>query len=121
MSQASELLHLAAGAMGKTDGVMVGRWPRTAAALGRQAIEAALSGYWQRVEPSVAASSMRAQLLCLPTYAGDGPLAGELASAWASLSAACHYHPYDLPPSESELRAWLTAAARFDAMESTGR
>ena len=113
MNIAQALLNLAAQSMAATDGVMVGRWPRAAAVLGRQAIEAALGDYWERTEPSIARSSMRAQLLCLPAYHDDPALAGDLSAAWASLSSACHYHPYDLPPTEHELRAWLTTAARF--------
>ena len=28
-------------------------------------------------------------------------------SEWAGLSRACHQHPYELPPTSSELLGWL--------------
>ena len=36
-------------------------------------------------------------------YLGDALLAGRIAYTWSALSRACHYHPYELPPSMSEL------------------
>jgi hypothetical protein len=36
-------------------------------------------------------------------------LAGRTAHAWAALTHACHYHPYELPPTAEELERWLDA------------
>jgi hypothetical protein len=36
-------------------------------------------------------------------------LAGWTAHAWAALTHACHYHPYELPPTAEELERWLDA------------
>ena len=47
---------------------LVGTWPRAAAALGRQALEAAMTRFWIEIEPGVEHATMRAQLLCLPGY-----------------------------------------------------
>lgn len=110
---ALKLLQLADGIIRRPDGVMVGRWPRAAAALGRQSIESSLVAYWQQVEPSIAVSSKRAQLLSLPVYFPDEELAEQVYSTWASLSRVCHYHPYELPPTEPELRNMLAVAAEF--------
>ncbi len=43
-----------------------GLWPRAAALLGRQALEAALDELWSRTHPGLERASMRCQLLCLP-------------------------------------------------------
>ena len=56
---------------------------------------------------------MKAQLLCLPFYLqapSPKSQADDLARrvyAWAGLSRACHQHPYELPPTSSELLGWL--------------
>lgn len=113
MSLRVALLQLADGVISKPTGVMVGRWPRAAASLGRQSIEASLADYWQRIEPTIANTSMRAQLLALPVYLHDERLGRDVSSAWHQLPRACHYHPYELPPTEPELRHLLAVARRF--------
>jgi hypothetical protein len=113
-------LQLAVATINKPTGVMVGRWPRAAAGLGRQSIEFALKDYWAKVEPSLAEASTRAQLLSLAVYHEDEKLAESVASAWSALSRACHYHPYELPPTEPELRALLGVAHRFAATVPQG-
>jgi len=121
MSLDASLLQLAVGTINKPTGVMVGLWPRAAAALGRQALEASLQTFWQRHEPSVADCSQRAQLLALPVYHDDPRLAREVGSVWNSLSRACHYHAYELPPTQSELQAMLSVAQRFAASVQVSR
>ncbi len=84
----------------------VGRWPRAAALLTRQALESALTVYWTKQAPGVEQASTRAQMLCLGRYLGDEPLARRAHVAWSSLSRACHHHVYDLAPTREELQAW---------------
>lgn len=115
---APKLLQLANGIMKRPDGIMVDRWPRAVAALGRQAIEDAMHAFWQGTEPSIADASMRAQLLSLSVYFPDEAMAESVSSTWASLSRACHYHPYELPPTQAELEALLSVAKRFAALVS---
>jgi hypothetical protein len=55
----------------------------------------------------------RAQLICLPRYLSEGPLAASVANTWAALTQACHHHPYELPPTIGELRRWLEITQRF--------
>lgn len=50
--------------------------------------------------------SARAQLLCLRQYLEDPPLARDFDATWIALSHACHYHPYELPPTSGELVGW---------------
>jgi hypothetical protein len=102
-----ELLSAAREIMGRADPVTTGLWPRAAALLGRQALEAALEDLWRRKRVNLARCPGRIQLLCLPTYLGDAALAGRAAHAWAALSHACHYRAYDLAPTASELDGWL--------------
>lgn len=82
-----------------------GLWPRTTAFLIRTALEQALHEYWRAVRPELIDCSMRAQLLCAWSYLGDAT-AQRLTSAWTALSAACHYHTYELAPTAAELRRW---------------
>ncbi len=113
-------LKLAVETINRPTGVMVGRWPRAAAALGRQSIEVALKDYWAETEPSLVEASNRAQLLSLAVYHHDEEMAENVASAWYTLSQACHYHPVDLPLTEAELRELLGVAHRF-ASSAKGR
>lgn len=78
-------------------------WPRGAALLGRQALEAAVSGYWERTEPRVAEATTTTQLICLPGYLDDASASADARFAWASLSSACHHHAYELAPTAREL------------------
>jgi hypothetical protein len=82
-------------------------WPRATALLARQALELAVEEVWEKVSPGSRRISMRARLLCFEEYLEDG-LAGEVAYAWAALSDACHFHPYELGPSEVEIVELLT-------------
>ena len=107
------LLSTAEAVIGIRDGGGAGLWPRTAAVLGRQAIEGALRQYWGRREPGLEHCSSHAQLLCLVAYLSNRELAQETSAAWSALSRACHHHPYELSPTAGELRAWLTTAGTF--------
>ena len=95
------------------DGGGAGLWPRTAAVLGRQAIEGALRDFWHRREPGLERCTGHAQILCLAVYVSDRKLTQETAAAWSALSRACHHQPYELSPNADELRAWLATARRF--------
>jgi hypothetical protein len=92
----------------------VGLWPRAAALLGRQALEANLAALWAARAPGVERCSMRAQLACLPRYV-DPALAGRVAFTWAALSAACHHHVYELSPTAGELSRWLDTCDELGA------
>jgi hypothetical protein len=93
--------------MNRPDPLTAGLWPRTAALLGRQALEAVLDELWRRKRLDLASCPTRIQLLCLPTYLGNAPLAARVAHAWASLSHACHHRGYDLAPTAGELKTSL--------------
>lgn len=85
--------------MEQRDSATRGVWPRAAALLGRQAIEAAIVG----LEPGLAEATGRDRLLCLPEILGDPELAGRAAWAWTALSRATHHHAYELSPTADEL------------------
>ena len=85
-----------------------GWWPRASALLARQALETTLAELWRVRAPGVEQCSMRAQLLCVDGCLPDaGDLAARVRYAWAGLSRACHQHPYELPPTMSELAGWV--------------
>jgi hypothetical protein len=109
---AEELLAAARRLVERPDAATVGVWPRAAALLARQALELALAGLWA-ARPAGAGldhSSMRSQLLCLTAYL-DGDAATRAAYLYAALSRACHYHPYELAPTATELTRWLNETA----------
>ena len=114
----AELLAAARELMHRPDPVTAGLWPRAAALLGRQALEAALDDLWQRKRLDLASCPGRIQLLCLPTYLGDPALAARAAHAWSSLSHACHHRAYELGPSATELGAWFQVVADVVAFHS---
>ena len=79
---------------------------RAAAFLARQALEAALDDYWKARGLPLDRCPMRAQLVCLREYApaDDASTASAFEQTWATLSRACHHHPYELTPTIAELR-----------------
>ena len=90
-----------------------GAWPRAAALLARQALEAAMDQLWAARAPEVATLSARAQLTCLPEYLRDPALAGEVAFTWSVLSDACHAHAYEMGPTAEELEARFAVVDRL--------
>ena len=90
-----------------------GLWPRAAAFLGRQALEATLDDPWSRQAPALQRTSTTCQLLCLPAFVPDRQLAGRAAHAWAALTHACHHHPYELAPTADEFDRWLEIVDRL--------
>lgn len=91
---------------------MTGRWPRAAALLARQALEWGVAARCVELAPAVAQCNVRTQLLCLPLVV-DEELAHDVTHTWAALSHACHYHPYDLSPTASELAGWMDTVERL--------
>lgn len=86
-------------------------WPISVALLARQAVEYSLARLWQARVPGLERAPMRAQLLCLMQHI-DPAIAHEAASAWGSLSGACHHHAYSLAPAAEELESWLDSVGR---------
>jgi hypothetical protein len=112
-STPAALLEAARDMCQRSDAATAGMWPRAAALLARQAIEGAVDLYWATgPAPVLADCSMRTQLICLTEIAGPD-LAGIVSSSWASLSSACHVHPYELAPTGSELLGWIDAVEKF--------
>ena len=100
VSAARDLIHI-------DDPETAGLWPRAAALLARQAIEAAMDDLWQLSAPGLEDTSARCQLLCLAHFLGDPELAGRVHATWHSLSRSCHIQAYELAPTASELEGWL--------------
>ena len=110
----AEILTLAQGLLERTDAATGGLWPRAAALLARQGLEASLDEFWSGKGLKLRDCSTSAQLICLRHFV-DGGSAGRLAHAWAALSRACHQHPYELAPAVSEVAGWIEAAREFEA------
>jgi hypothetical protein len=84
---------------------------RTAALLGRMALEAEIAHRLTVAFPTVAGASTRAQLLCLRSV--DERFGADASHLHATLSSACHHHPYELGPSGDELVASLDAVGQL--------
>jgi hypothetical protein len=109
-----ELLAAARRLVERPDAATTGLWPRAAAFLARQALEEAMALLWA-AQPGAASlpnSAMRSQLLCLTAYLGPDT-ATRAAYLSAAVSRACHYHPYELAPTATELTRWLTETAHL--------
>ena len=107
-----ELLAAARDVLAGAPEAPAGGWPRMVAILTRQALESALTEFWE-ARPAIAALSgcpRKSQLACLPFYLGPRT-AREAAYTWAALSAACHYHAYELAPTAGELSSLIKTVA----------
>jgi hypothetical protein len=109
----TEALATAQQLLDRPDAKTAGLWPRAAALLARQALEQSLDAFWKTKGLPLASLPMRPQLLCLPRYLDDAPLAATLSHTWTALTHACHHHPYELPPTTGELLQWIAITRRF--------
>jgi hypothetical protein len=112
-----ELLAAARRLVEHPDAATAGVWPQSAALLARQALEQAMAGLWagQPGSDGLSHGTMRSQLLCLNAYVGQD-VATRASYLSAALSRACHYHPYELPPTAAELTGWLDETADLIAL-----
>jgi hypothetical protein len=109
-----DLLAAATTLIQRPDTHITGIWPRAAALLARQALEAAMADLWASHPQAAEMPSCptRSQLLCLTAYL-DPITARRTAYLYATLSHACHYHPYELAPTAAELTSWLDQATHL--------
>jgi hypothetical protein len=105
---ARALLGLARGLLDQAEPEMAGLWPRASAVLAGRALEASLRRLWERRQLDLRGCSMRVQLICLKSYLDDPDLAARARHTWSELRRACHHHPYELAPTATELRGWLS-------------
>ncbi len=110
VADAHELVSAARDLIRIDDPRTAGLWPRAAALLARQSIEASMDSLWGLRAPGMRATSLRCQLLCLGDFLHDSALAGRVALTWSTLSRACHLRVYELPPALAELQVWLECA-----------
>ena len=114
LSTADRLLSGAPAAMA------VGRHRGVAFAL-RSALERAISDRLLAGPPQIRVRSMRARLLCLRVCA-DTETARRARAVWALLCLGCHYHHYELGPTEEQLLSWRDeVAAIVMALETSTR
>ncbi|KAB2592545.1 MULTISPECIES: hypothetical protein [Streptomyces] len=78
---------------------------RAAATLLRLALDETLDAFWRSVSPRMTRSTGRTRMLCLQWYVSPS-VARQWYTVWSGLSAACHHHTYDLPPTPAEVQAW---------------
>lgn len=102
-----ELLAVARDLIDRPSTGPEGTWPKAAALLARQELEAALTRLWETNVLGVERSSMRTQLACLDYLSPDPDLSADVRAAWHALSRACHHHQFELAPTAPELHHWL--------------
>jgi hypothetical protein len=107
VSRPEALLSAAQHLLETEDARTTGVWARAVAYLSRQALEAYLDALWLKKAPGTEKTSMRAQLVCLPSFLGSEALARKITYTWNALSQACHHRSYELAPTMTELTAWL--------------
>lgn len=115
----ADLVRMARDLLERPDEETRGLWPRAAALLARQALEASLRGYWADGRAAMAELPFRQQLICLQRLLEPRELAADVSHAWAALSRACHHHPYELAPAAGELAAWFDVVERFHEKTSS--
>lgn len=108
----AELLAAARALLADKVGATAGGWPRMVALLTRQALEKALSQFWEACPKTagLSRSTRKSQFACLPFYL-DAGVARQAGYVWAALSDACHYHAYELAPTAGELSGWIDAVS----------
>lgn len=89
---------------GTTSTLAPGLRARAAAVLLRLALDETLDAFWRGVSPAMSRSG-RSRMLCLQWYVRPS-VARRWHTTWSALSAACHHHTYELPPTPAEVRAW---------------
>jgi hypothetical protein len=120
MASPRDLLDLAEEVLRRGTRTTAGVWPRASALLARQAVESALEGAWRANRVTLASCATKAQFLCLAGYV-PSDVARTAHHLWIRLSDDCHHHPYELAPSVSELRAWISGARTLCiALEDAG-
>jgi hypothetical protein len=107
------LLETAGRLLGRADPATAGLWPRAAALLGLQALEASLARLWKRRGLDLHGCTIRTQLICLRSYLDDSALAARAGHAWSALSRASHHHAYELAPTSTELESWISAVGEL--------
>ena len=108
-----QLLGAANDVLGRPELGLGGAWPRAVALLGRQALEEGLGQFWEGEMAGMRLANRRTQTICLDQYLRNRELATGIREAWASLSRACHHHPFELSPTATELRNWLADVERL--------
>jgi hypothetical protein len=122
---AHALVSAARDLMRNDSDATAGLWPRAAALLARQALEAALACLWSLTAPGLERARMRCQILCAGQMLNDAELGGRVGVAWNVLSDGCHHSAYELPPDAADLggaldTVWALAEA-VDGVRSKAR
>ena len=111
-----ELLDLARQVADRKDPATRGLWPRAATLLARQALEEAV--WW--LDPRLQQATSRATFLALP-HLIEADVAHHAGLVHGRLSAACHHHSYELPPTAVELHGCFATVAELIVAVDTAR
>ena len=110
-AEVTELLASARQALAGHLGVPPARATRTAALLGRAALEEIVVSECARLGIS-AYATMRTRLICMRVLV-DAAAGHAACLAWGGLSSACHHHSYELSPTATEIAHLLDLVDRL--------
>lgn len=108
-----EQLQWARRMLDHAEAATAGIWPRASALLARHALEELLEEFWAVHAPPVARANRRAQMVSLRGYPTVADAVPSIRVAYAGLSAGCHHHPYELPPTRAELDGLIAVVEGF--------
>jgi hypothetical protein len=109
----AEQLAWARRMLDHAEAATIGVWPRASALLARHALEELLEEFWAVHSPPLVTANRRAQMVALRGYPDVASSVASLRVAYAGLSAGCHHHPYELPPTRAELDGLIAAVETF--------
>jgi hypothetical protein len=95
--------RLLVGDLGAT---AAGRHRGAALAL-RTALEVAVGQVLDTAVPGLSRTSGRARMLCLRCYTA-AETARRAKAVWSHLCLGCHYHQYEIGPTQDQVLAWRT-------------
>lgn len=102
-ASATDLLAYAGAVLDGAISIPPRRAARAAAMLTRQALEDIAQAMCRSVGANLDRATMRSQLICIRVLIGDED-ADAAETGWAGLCRTCHYHAYELTPTEAEVR-----------------
>ncbi|MCX5558388.1 hypothetical protein [Streptomyces sp. NBC_00038] len=90
----------------RTGATAAGRHRGASLAL-RTALEISIDRVLDAAVPGLAATTMRAKMLCLGCYTA-AETARRTNAVWSHLCLGCHYHQYEIGPTQDQVLTWRT-------------
>lgn len=86
----------------------------------RTALEISVDRTLDAAVPGLASTTMRAKMLCLHCYT-SAETARRTTAVWSHLCLGCHYHQYEIGPTEDQVRVWRAEVGELVGALATHR